>query len=158
MLEAIGMPTTPKKAPQPRRRELTQTDVAALLRFDADANQLHWLKAPRGKRADDTLAGCDLKRDGKVIGRVVSIQGVRYRHGHVVTLLQTGEWPEAKRGQKAKGTRRRKAPIAASAVVEAAPAPAPIPEIPADLPELTRAVIAAAKPSHRGWLFGMARR
>lgn len=124
---------------------LTQADVAALLRFDAETNQLHWLKAPRGKKPGATLAGCDLKRKGKVVGRVVWIKGERFRQAAVEHLLTTGEWPTTTRRAKRTTTRKPKA----APTVEA-----PI-DIPQALPELSRAVVAAAKPEHRGWLAGL---
>ena len=140
MLEATK-PNTTTKAPAHARREITASDVAALLRYDAESKTLHWLSKPRGKQAADLRAGYNLVREGKVIGRAVTIQGVRYREHHVAHLLTHGAWPVSTHGRKPK------APIAAVA------APAPI--VPADLPEISRAVVAAAAPQHRGWLAGL---
>lgn len=150
--------TITTKAPRHTRGDLTQAAVAALFHFD-DANRLRWLTAPRGKKAGDTLAGCDIRRAGVVVGRIIKVDGVIYRQAHIEHLLQHGTWPEARRGRgrkKATTKRTRKAPTITTPIDEAlALAQSPPAPVSAELPELSRAVVAAAKPAHRGWLAGL---
>lgn len=157
-----------------QRTALTFDDANALLRYDAETGCLHWRqRAPRGRQRPNLRAGSDLKRDGKVLCRVVTVRGVRYREHHLIAFLQTSIWPEARRGRRAAATHSR------SIAIQARPTPAsvdvarpsgaaiatskPATEIrptPAsvDLARLSRAAIAASQPAHRGWLFGLARR
>ena len=151
--------TITTKAPRHSRDDLTLADAAALFHFD-EANRLHWIKAPRGKKRGETLAGCEIRRAGVVIGRIVKVDGVIYRQAHIEHLLEHGRWPEARRGRKKSTAHRarRKSPAATTVVMDEAFALAqtlPAPIAPPELPEVSRAVVAAAKPAHRGWLAGL---
>lgn len=116
---------------------ITQEYVATVLRLDHETNELHWLKAARGKKAGNTRAGWDAKtRDG--VRRVLKIKGKHYDHDAIKALLLTGELPEQR--ARRKRTAKRIAPKV---------------EVPAAMPEVARAVVAAAKPEHRGWLAGL---
>lgn len=127
---------------------ITQASVASLLRFDEETQQLHWLKAPRGKKADQTRAGWDVKaRDS--VRRVLKIEGALYDHDAIKALLLTGSMPERSRRKTRKAT-KRSSTIASTAPEVVAPIATP-----AELPEVARAVVAAAKPEHRGWLVGL---
>lgn len=133
------------------RRELTFGDVAKILRRDPETGHVFWTAAQRGRVKAGTRAGCELRRNGKAIGRVISIKGRRYREWHVAYLLKHECWPTEKRMSKPSAPRP-----ASTATVATVPPPAP-PIVPRDLPEVSRAVIAAAKPAHRGFLTGLAR-
>jgi len=155
MFEVTESPTITKKAPH-RRRELTAAGAAALLRYDTETGHLYWLANQRGRVKAGTRAGCAITRKGKPAGRVIGIEGVRYREHHVAHLLTHGTWPAEKRTRKAsRKVKASTAPIAAVATPAAVTStPAPI-VVPRDLPEISRAAIAAAKPAHRGWLAGL---
>lgn len=71
-------------------KDLTQSELKAMLRYDADSGMFYWLESKRGRKGIAKKAGCVRKSDGR---RRIRINGKLFYAYRLAWLYMTGRWP-----------------------------------------------------------------